>query len=53
MFPFSGVGFNSISFNGKLHLNLILDQGIFKTKERGEQLMNFIISDIEELKSGD
>ncbi|CAL8104214.1 unnamed protein product [Orchesella dallaii] len=47
-----GLGFSSVSYNGKITLILTLDQGIFKTKEKGQELMKFIVSDIEELQFG-
>ncbi|CAL8104220.1 unnamed protein product [Orchesella dallaii] len=45
-----GIGFNSISYNGKIKLILTLDQGIFNTKEKGELLMSYILSDLEDLQ---
>ncbi|ODM90536.1 hypothetical protein Ocin01_16144 [Orchesella cincta] len=48
-----GVGFSSVSYDGKIHLILTLDKGIFNTKEKSDQFMQCILSEIEELQFGD
>ncbi|CAL8104194.1 unnamed protein product [Orchesella dallaii] len=48
-----GVGFSSASYDGKITLILTLDRGIFNTKEKADDFMQCIVSDIEELQFGD
>lgn len=50
---FIGVGFNSISYNGKIHLIITLDHCVAKSLEKAEQLLQLMEKEFEELQYGD
>lgn len=47
------MGFNSISYNGKIHLMVTLDHYVAKSLGKAEQLLHFIEKEFEELQYGD
>lgn len=48
-----GMAFTTISFKGKVHIIVTLDQAISKTLGKTEQLLRLIEKELEELQYGD